>query len=677
MDRTVKDTVDQAISDFDEIEAAIEENGVEIPILTPTKDYDDYINMIPTVVSPRKIIEGMASEEIKRNNLVQIDVAGKEDGCRAVGNFFLEMIPRCYMTNNKNFVNGPDAMEKTTPVNAVQLNDDLVFKIYNDSFSYAGYAMYNRKTNFMEAMCINHYCTIDDSPGNNNGIKDAINSTRNIFKERWCDETCTGIPVNITGSNEYAVFKNTKGEVYLYRSYFNSQSRQVNNVWRVYSVTIGLYLWKWDESKQKFTQPQNNYKSITLTKHYDWDGYESLNYGSGRFAYVMDDRKECTKKLVVIATQSTLTYDATNPEADLYYYPRTYEEDNVRYESIQAGCFIEFDTDTLEFETHWSNILCVPSSGLTLNGYSYLEGGHPYTVGYGSVTFQDNPSRSYYQQCYMDLTDYTLKIYGPMTNTNWDGNIIYPFKFDQDNYKYSYGGTVYNIDGEYVYTFGFYNDNNKYPDYNTHFIIAKVNLKSLINKFVNNQEVSDYYEIIYDYLWDYGAGYNDVRYSETFLRSDGILEIYMNRWTSYTLYIEFNTKTKEVVRNQTIVQVSQGQHQWRPFKFYSTDDCITFDVMTYGYNYNSLKEQFPVRETQEEYIGDIKEVQDVYSHTINNPKLGIVDEKEYYNRKYITKETIPIKLVHNLKDAEHIGTAIDSALKGDTVPVKVWTEMDN
>ena len=59
---TLEENINQAISDFDDIEAAIEEKGVDVPAGTDTSNYGNLIRSIPTGwSSPRTFLETSGS----------------------------------------------------------------------------------------------------------------------------------------------------------------------------------------------------------------------------------------------------------------------------------------------------------------------------------------------------------------------------------------------------------------------------------------------------------------------------------------------------------------------------------------------------------------------------------------------------------------------------------------
>lgn len=75
IETTLDAVVDQAVADYDEIEESIESTGVDVPVGTPTADYAELIGDIPTVVAPRKVVQGIATETINKNNLVSVDAS--------------------------------------------------------------------------------------------------------------------------------------------------------------------------------------------------------------------------------------------------------------------------------------------------------------------------------------------------------------------------------------------------------------------------------------------------------------------------------------------------------------------------------------------------------------------------------------------------------------------------
>lgn len=68
----LKDAVNQAINDFDEIKDEIEANGVRVDN-APTRDYAEKISEIPAFIYPRAVVSAKATEPININDLVTVD----------------------------------------------------------------------------------------------------------------------------------------------------------------------------------------------------------------------------------------------------------------------------------------------------------------------------------------------------------------------------------------------------------------------------------------------------------------------------------------------------------------------------------------------------------------------------------------------------------------------------
>lgn len=646
----LNEAVNQAVNDFDEIEAAIEDNGVEVPDMTPTKDYDDYIDMIPTVVAPRKIIEARASEEIKRNNLVQVG---------AIKTTSMELVLERNSTENITSQNPTESIKPQT--------NNLTY----DDYNLAGYnLMYNTARSRTKVSLFKYESYTQEgyvmdtsyaSPDQNNFVFKFI-----IPQEYYDTKTYYD---NLTSyyAHSYTAYLYSSGVCFK----MNGKHYMLCSVreYRYLRETIDVYpdaehahhvwLYEFDADTLTFT-PLKKIEPFSFTfddyiEAKKWFNNASLNLlKPPKLTIIKEDNKiniyyEHSQSVQMI---KTIQLDMTDYNYSEVFVLKNYKESYstaYTYECLHfAPVLLQNGNVWLNYcktDYIWNNDYNNPQL-ISKNPTSNVPNSN---IGF-SKTFSDSYGPRYNEldaKVYFNKDTQQYEVFKLLSSGSWTEDtkmLVYqltPHKYYYDKEAFEKSptmlptkhdtGTPVNI--LEVYVSDFTKPTSGYVG-----VPGYTSVITCIENYDNDPYINPMFDMLVSMSGQYVYG------------SDG-----KSRTLIGLTKISYDFKTNTIHHNSESMYVLNGKLS----EISEVDGVINYEA-----NINNVT-----------YYYDFENKVTVPYFTTGSNNTMTSGYMIYPNIYF--KDTYPVSLVHNLKDATHIGVATDSALAGDMVSVKIWTEMDN
>lgn len=747
MDMNLKEAVDQAVSDFDEIETAIEDNGVEIPDMTPTRDYDEYINQIPTVVSPRKIITGLATEEVKRNNLVKVGPLESKYEMERGNNLTMNInIPnRYYYYYDDTF--GTASLEYL--FNRYTFNwlgtdytnfgvgsyspSGVVEYTKNDKYNYtlnkykqidSNFIVYNEDSQYFKDR-INPNATYQYVTKNlcvvpNTKLKDMADKLKQkILDGGGVSELLKPIVDDTWIANYFDIFNEDLSALYKFSSPLtqypiishslpNFKTFEKDGVY--YHPTL-VSLNAQYSSNTRYTY-HNNTGTFTSTEPYygtfHWYELMLFKYDSDLDYWVYyktldTDRIEGLNEMLDKVFITSSTYPTTSyPDkpnctySDYFLYTNSYsiiKEANAVPINIRLGAITksegqvipptytiylhQFDVDELEFSSE-NKILLSKDKIISYNYITVMYDKNGICI--GSMNFSNSSSSNHF-----------------LWNCKFGEDAIYNRLFDMPQPKinanfspklYKNGlGNLLEYNG-YIYVFyvsfsALNPDNDNKPElglrmnYPVRQSISNFNWEKAFDEDlygitgtegpVTKPPLSMQYP---EYPTKTGIPEDGSRYSGSFVLNPADGKFYCcNLCDQCYVYTAQNTRSIIGYMIYFIkLDIETGELEYIYTKYYAPK---WMDI-------DNPSEQLPGNRNGF-YGWDITEPGRIIGYMSNAPASSDNRVTKFVRDTYTFQrsETGDIELVRDIRNAQHIGVVTDSALKGDKVPVKVWTEMDS
>lgn len=606
IETTLDAVVDQAVADYDEIEESIESSGVDVPVGTPTADYAELIGDIPTVVAPRKVVQGIATETINKNNLVSIS--------------------------------------PNVTIKYKQLPYDYTNLIKRERLAYG------QRTSLYSGAA---FWDLNGNYGANMVYKPDFNGVYVIqrynyywqfsLKAPTTTQDRLEVPLDCLKYNENGILELVRP----YTTHFNPYKVSTSNI-IITNDNHYLFAFTYANNVLSLDVLQNDGTGhIRVTSSFDFTNYVSLGidkvYKSDALG-ILADYDETTGIIKII---TRVLYDFTNtPESVIvegYNYANEYQ-------------LLEYNTSTGVL-SYIKQIDLVPVFNIENSAYSHYRLIHDVadynncllltavanSIPTGDLSYKVN----YSENIYTRSTDF---IQQRSDTADWVYNTFEP------NHTADYYYQQPDVDANYIFKNNilYYLSGLDFRYTDSTDDTLKINYTLLVYNY-NTSEYSELRQTAYvpaPGLKKYSAAQSIGVVSPNVTRL-----VHENMFIYTYVYLRSTTGSSAVTSDATLIVVS-------------------FDPITQVIDYQNMVFASDVASDSVlgvSYIPLKKDNKIVYELIgPNNPDMAKIG----YYKPFERNTGFDTSLVHDISQAQHIGTANESALVGDPVEVRVWTEMD-
>lgn len=680
----LKDAVDQAVDDFDGIKDEIEASGVYVGT-APTSEYDDLINQIPLYISPRALVNGVANETLHEDNLVQVD---KEKGTLL------------YITSEE--------YEYHDLVNATLENKDTEYNVtYNYSLGRTRIMpnpyMYNLSHEDTDLNGMQSFY------GNDIG-KDKFSIgiprqsiTNHDSYTRWGYPYDKAKRINYTMPEEITTKYNNKEiyDAFISPSYITFKIS--NEIYTICQVNV-------ERNEYLTTDMPHTTPSRTGTNYRFTDSYYYL-YRFSPLQFTFNPIKEIEglrytfedKEQAFEEDPTWLYYNTSTPKM----YQSYLKVDNKRYIGVgnyDGGFCVNGNVNIQRNFCVFSVVTIDDDLNINVNKFNYFTSNNSYTsqIAFTSAPFKlvdgnifmtfancmtiYNPDtgeflyqeffNSNYSDYFMGAPYYQsnvsspdpIGLYGEPRVVYYDAEkelycwniftLSYSFNADTKMFKCTLKSDKYTLTREYMETLNLrnYSSPRRILESTTTIELPEIKLSDLYSSaYVYNPY---YYYINYPEI----NGLGDVNYAnfDIVCAAQAGKTLWGTRDASYIFRFNYNLKTNKITLTGN------------PFMLDNAAEYITIkgeSATPVPLDLGSVPMIYYDKNLKDAIITPVP--YDTTATQLRDPvRIGTL-------RSLIPNHVFPVSLIKNLKDAEHIGTVDRNAVKGDTVMVRCWTDINS